>query len=228
MTLVSVILALIEGMTLGFLASIPLGPIGVLCIQRTLSRGRRAGFACGAGAATSDFVYAIAAGFSISMITNFVDEYSEFLIGAGAIVLIFLGIHMIRTKPDAAHADKPSGRKVSLWQEYVQTFFLTITNPLVLFTFLAAFSLMGVRDNIGERLMVIGGVLCGAMTWWFLLTYAVGHFRKLFTIKRLIYLNKIAGATIVALVLISLIVKTVEYCTADEQAINTEQLDSTK
>ena len=75
MEVVNLIRALTEGISVGFIASIPLGPIGVLCIQRTLNNGRRSGFASGAGAASSDFVYAVVAGFSISMITDFIDEH---------------------------------------------------------------------------------------------------------------------------------------------------------
>lgn len=216
MEVVNLIRALTEGISVGFIASIPLGPIGVLCIQRTLNNGRRSGFASGAGAASSDFVYAVVAGFSISMITDFIDEHRNILLGIGAMVLILLGLKMMLTKPEneEKQMNKAPRGKSGLWQDYVSTFFLTITNPLALFVFIGAFSLMGIHGTPMERYAVVGGVLIGALLWWLSLTMLVGYFRKKLTVRRLLYINRIAGAAIVALVIISLIVETVDYLTA--------------
>lgn len=215
MEIVNLAQSLIEGISVGFVASIPLGPIGVLCIQRTLSKGRRSGFASGAGAAASDFLYAIVAGFSVSMVTNFVETHRNLLFIGGAIVLIALGIKMMRSKPHAQlRRQRSAGHKRNLWQDFVSTFFLTITNPLALFVFMGAFTFMGVHDTRAERVLVVGGVLLGALMWWMLLTVMVGLFRRKLTLRRLLYINRIAGAAIVGLVVMTGIVEIIEHISA--------------
>ena len=214
MEIINLIKALAEGVSVGFIASIPLGPIGVLCIQRTLSKGRLAGFVSGAGAASSDFLYALVAGFSISMVTNFVEEHQSLLFVGGAVVLIMLGVKMMRSKPHKQIRRERDSKQRSLWQDYVSTFFLTISNPLALFVFMGAFSLMGVHSTRPERILVVGGVLLGALCWWLLLTIMVGFFRKKLTLRRLLYVNRIAGGMIVMLVIVAFISEIVKYLTA--------------
>lgn len=206
--------ALAEGISVGFISSIPLGPIGVLCIQRTLSKGRMSGFASGAGAASSDFLYALVAGFSVSMVTNFVEQHQTMLMIGGAVVLIILGVKMMRSKPHVQMRQRRDNKHRSLWRDYVSTFLLTITNPLALFVFIGAFSLMGVHSSRPERVLVVGGVLIGALCWWLLLTVMVGLFRKKITLRRLLHINRIAGAMIVLLVIAALISELLELLAA--------------
>lgn len=215
MEIVNLTQSLIEGVSVGFVASIPLGPIGVLCIQRTLSKGRRSGFASGAGAAASDFLYAVVAGFSVSMVTDFVETHRNLLFIGGAIVLIVLGIRMMLSKPHKQlRRQRSPGRKRNLWQDFVSTFFLTITNPLALFVFMGAFTFMGVHGTRAERILVVAGVLFGALIWWMLLTVMVGLFRRKLTLRRLLYINRIAGAAIIGLVIMAGIVEAIEYISA--------------
>lgn len=214
MEIINLVKALTEGLSVGFIASIPLGPIGVLCIQRTLSKGRLSGFVSGAGAASSDFLYALVAGFSISMVTDFVERHKMLLVFGGAIILIVLGVKMMRDKPHQKLRRQRDGKQRTLWQDYVSTFFLTISNPLALFVFMAAFSLMGVHASRPERLLVVGGVLLGALCWWLLLTFMVGLLRKKLTLRRLLYVNRTAGAMIVLLVIIAVISQIVEHFAA--------------
>lgn len=201
------ILFLVKGIVIGFLASIPLGPIGVLCIQRTLSRGRRSGFASGLGAASSDFIYAIIAGFSVSMVMEFVQEQQKILTILGAIILIGLGLKIYFTNPVVQMRRQRLKRSSGMWHDYISTFLLTITNPLAIFLFLGAFSVVGSETTIYLQCAMLSGVFVGAASWWFVLTMLVGIFRKKFTIKRIYYLNKIAGSCIIAIVLVTLIVE---------------------
>ncbi|MBP5366236.1 MAG: LysE family transporter [Bacteroidales bacterium] len=203
----SLILFLVKGIVIGFLASIPLGPIGVLCIQRTLSRGRRSGFASGLGAASSDFIYAIIAGFSVSMVMEFVQEQQKILTILGAIILIGLGLKIYFTNPVVQMRRQRLKRSSGMWHDYISTFLLTITNPLAIFLFLGAFSVVGSETTIYLQCAMLSGVFVGAASWWFVLTMLVGIFRKKFTIKRIYYLNKIAGSCIIAIVLVTLIVE---------------------
>ena len=215
----NIIRSIFDGFIVGFLASVPLGPIGVLCIQRTLNRGRRSGFVSGLGAASSDLIYAMIAGFSVSMVMNFVEEQKHLLSIVGAVILIGLGLKIYFTNPakqmrrqqqQQRQYSQHQRRGSNLWQDYLSTFFLTITNPLAIFLFLTGFSLVGGERSFELQAIMLGGVFIGASTWWFVLTMLVGLFRKKLTLKRLYYINKTAGAIIIALVLIALIGDTIK------------------
>ncbi len=196
---------LIEGLSIGFFASIPLGPIGVLCIQRTLNKGRRSGFASGLGAASSDLIYAIIASFSISFVMSFVEQQKTIITILGAVFLIGLGLKIFFSDPTKNLNAPQQRRSINLWQDYFSTFGLTITNPLAIFLFLGAFSFVGGERDFYAHVALLAGVFCGASSWWFILTMLVGLFRKNLTIKRLYYMNRTAGSIIIVLVVVALI-----------------------
>ncbi|TCO06941.1 threonine/homoserine/homoserine lactone efflux protein [Natronoflexus pectinivorans] len=198
----------IDGIIVGFSASVPLGPIGVLCIQRTLQRGRLSGFVSGLGAAVSDTIYAIIAGFSLSFIVAFIEEHVIWMQLIGATVLIILGVHIFRSNP-AVQLRRQRRRKSSYLHDFLSTMLLTISNPLALFLFLAFFAGLRVVDpamGLAGQLTLVGGVLIGASSWWLLLTTIVGFFQAAVNLRRLFWINKIAGATIIVLVIIALMV----------------------
>lgn len=209
MEVVALIRALVQGVSVGFMASVPLGPIGVLCIQRTLSRGRLSGFASGLGAATSDLIYAIIAGFGVSIVMEFVQSQEQILTWLGALVLVGLGLKIFFSNPikQMRRQTVSTKRSAGLWQDYLSTFALTIANPLAIFLFVAGFSIVGGGDGLLGRALLLCGVFLGASMWWFMLTMLVGLFRKRLTLKRLYYLNKIAGAVIVVLAVGALLYK---------------------
>ena len=196
-----------DGIKIGLLASIPLGPIGVLCIQRTLQRGRLSGFISGLGAATSDTLYAIIAGFSLSYIVSFIEQQAFWLQLGGAFILIILGVYIFRSNP-AVQLRRQRHNKTSLIQHFASTFLLTITNPLAVFIFIAFFAGFRVVDpNAGiiGQLILIFGVFIGASLWWLTLTSIVGFFRSAVNLRRLYWINKIAGLSIIVFVIIALI-----------------------
>lgn len=189
---------LIKGILVGLLASIPLGPIGVLCVQRTISKGRLSGFFSGMGAAVADTVFAMIAGFSLSFIMDFVEMWkTEFQVGGG-IIIILLGLKIFATNP-ISQMRKNRRQKSKLFEDFVSVFFLTVSNPLAVFFFVALFAGVNVvteGENIFHAGAILGGVLFGASLWWFTLTTFVNMFRKRFRIKQLWWINKIAGAVI--------------------------------
>lgn len=196
---------LIQGILIGILASIPLGPIGVLCVQRTLSRGRRAGFISGLGAATSDAVYASLAGFSLSFIVGFVEDKILYIQIVGVVILVFMGLRIYFTNP-AVQLRKQNGVKTKLLQDFLSTFMFTIANPLVVFFFVTLFAAFGVveRSNtLISQIFLVGGVFVGAAFWWFSLTSIVNLFRSKINLRRLNLINRIAGATIVILAVVA-------------------------
>ncbi len=193
---------LLDGIIVGFSASVPLGPIGVLCIQRTLNRGRLAGFVSGLGAAMSDTIYAIVAGFSLSLVLDVIEAQMFWLQLAGAIILIVMGVKIFLTNP-AIQLRRQKNKNTSLIQDFVSTFIITITNPLAIFLFIAAFSVVGGEKQFDMQLMLVSGVFIGAASWWLTLTSLVGLFRKKINLRRLYWINKIAGSTIVILVVVA-------------------------
>ncbi len=196
---------IIDGIIIGISASIPLGPIGVLVIQRTLNKGRLSGFISGLGAALSDTIYAIIAGFSLSFIVGFIETQMLWIQIIGASVLIGLGLKIFYTNP-ATQLRRQKKRSSSLVQDLFSTFILTITNPLAVFLFLAFFAgfrVVEAEQSLYDRFMLIIGVFAGASLWWFTLSSLINMLRSKINLRRLFWLNKIAGSTIIVLVCVA-------------------------
>ncbi|WP_430809599.1 MULTISPECIES: LysE family translocator [unclassified Carboxylicivirga] len=196
---------IIEGIKIGMLASIPLGPIGVLVVQRTLNKGHLSGFISGLGAALSDTIYAIIAGFSLSFIIGFVESQLLWIQIFGAIILILLGLKIFYTNP-AIQLRRQKKKSTSLLQDFLSTFALTIANPLAVFLFLAffaSFRVVGTENTAFDNLLLIMGVMAGAAAWWLILSSLINLFRSRINLRRLFWINKIAGSTIIVLVVLA-------------------------
>lgn len=204
------ILFFLEGILVGFLASIPLGPIGVICIQRTLSKTRTSGFFSGLGAATADTIFAMIAVFSLSFMTAFMENNKKWFTAIGGILILVIGFIIFYKRPK-----RPSQRKQtksSLATDYVSILFLTLSNPAYILIFLALFAAIGITSDgnvSGSNMLLIGGVLVGASCWWFTLTTAVNRLRDKFRIRHLWWINKITGGIIILfgiLLILSLVI----------------------
>lgn len=198
---------LLNGVLVGFTASIPLGPIGVLCIQKTLNKGRMSGLASGIGAATADTIYAIIAGFGLTFITNFVVSQQFYLRLISAVALFYLGLKIFRTNP-AIQLRRDSQKSPNLLADYLSILFLTISNPLTLLLFGAVFAGFGIIEGNADFksiCLLICGVFMGAFLWWTLLTGIVNLFRSKFRLKRLWWINKITGAAIIVFSIVAVI-----------------------
>jgi threonine/homoserine/homoserine lactone efflux protein len=190
---------LIKGLIVGFLASIPLGPVGVLCIQRTINKGRYSGLISGMGAATVDMFFALIAALGLTYIINFIEEKQFFIQLIGGGVLIFLGTKIFNTNP-IKQIRKHRRKKNKLIEDYLSVFFLTLSNPLAVFLFIAAFAGIGMvtsKDSSLKSSLIILGVFIGATLWWSILTFLIDFFRKHFRLKQLWWINKIAGVLII-------------------------------
>ncbi|MBN2743934.1 MAG: LysE family translocator [Marinilabiliaceae bacterium] len=194
-----------DGFIVGLIASVPLGPIGVLCIQRTLSKGRWSGFISGLGAASSDAIYAIIACFSLSYVVSFIEKQMLWLQIFGVALMLFLGLRIFYSNP-AKQLRRQKSNSKNFVQDFASVFFLTISNPLYVFLFIGIFA--GLRfvqpqnDIIGQMVLILG-VLAGASAWWFVLTSIVNLFRAKINLRRLWWINKIAGGVIVLAALFS-------------------------
>ena len=191
-------LFIIKGIIIGVLVSIPLGPVGVVCIQRTLNRGRWAGFFSGMGAAFADTIFAIIAVLGLSFIINFVEEHQLYFKIIGCVFLIFLGYRIFYTNP-ITQIRRQRNNKNNLFEDFLSVFLLTLTNPLAVFLFLAVFASLGILAdelNYYVAFYIVLGITLGAALYWFSLSSFVNAFRKKFRLKSLWWLNKISGMSI--------------------------------
>ena len=135
---------LLRGLLIGILVSAPMGPIGVLCIQRTLNKGRWAGFYTGIGAAFSDVFYCLLTGLGLSFIIDFIETNQSLLQVLGSIVLLFFGLYLIKKNPAGA-LKTPKDRKMNYTQDFVTGFLFTFSNPLILFLIIGLFTRLPIR-----------------------------------------------------------------------------------
>jgi len=197
-----------KGILIGLLVSIPLGPIGVLVIQRTVNKSRAAGLLSGMGAALSDTVYAIIAGFSLTFIIDFIQEHEMIFQTLGAMVVLGLGIHIFFKNP-VTDLRRNRIRGNTHLQDLLSSFLVTFSNPLTVFVFLAVFTSSGVAISLEQpyhAFFAILGIFTGAFLWWFSLSGIVSLFRHKINLRILWWINKTAGVIIVLFVLITVIV----------------------
>ncbi len=198
---------LIKGFLIGLFASIPLGPIGVICIQRTLNKNRLSGFVSGMGAATSDVIFAAVASFSLTIIIAFIEEKREIFQFIGGIIVALLGVKIFYTNP-VKQLRRHKRKKNGLLEDFLSVLLITFTNPLAIFLFIALFASLGVvseETTWDLSLITLSGVALGASLWWYILTSTVNHFRKQFRLKQLWWVNKISGGVIFILGIVALI-----------------------
>jgi threonine/homoserine/homoserine lactone efflux protein len=195
---------LIKGVIIGFSIAAPVGPIGVLCIRRTLAEGRLSGFLSGIGAATADATYGMIAGFGLTSISNFLIGQQIWLRLIGGLFLCYLGFKTFKTKPSD---ETISSNKHGQIGNYFSTFLLTITNPLTIISFAAVFAGLGIgkiQNNYFSSLVMVIGVFFGSGLWWLTLSTVVNVLGKRFDIKGLIWVNKVSGIIVFIFGLISL------------------------
>jgi len=187
---------LLRGLIIGFSIAAPVGPIGVLCIRRTLAGGWASGLVSGLGAASADAFYGCVAGFGLAFISNFLISQQVWLRLVGGLFLCSLGIRTLLAKP-AQEAAKTKGQ--ALPGAYISTFLLTLTNPLTIISFAAIFAGMGLasaKGNYGSAGILVLGVFLGSTLWWFMLSVGVGLLRGRFNDRWLLWVNRISGAII--------------------------------
>lgn len=192
---------LLRGFIIGLLASIPLGPIGVLCIQRTLSKNHKSGFISGLGAATADTIFATVAFFSLAVVMGFIETHMTLVKVIGGLCVMVVGIKIFFSNPVVQIRRNRAG-KTNLWQDYLSVFLLTLANPAFILVLITLFATFGISsDLIGELDggAIITGVFIGGASWWFLLTFVVSLFRNKFRPRHLLWMNRIAGAVIIFL-----------------------------
>jgi len=194
----------VKGVLIGLSIAAPVGPIGVLCIRRTLSDGRWAGLVSGLGAATADALYGCVAGFGLTFVSSFLLRQQGTLRGLGGAFLCYLGVRTLVAAP--ADNAAPVGGK-GLAGAYVSTLLLTITNPMTILSFVAVFAGLGMAAsgvNYRRAGTLVLGVFTGSALWWLLLSSAVALFRERVTLAALRWVNRFSGLIILAFGLVAL------------------------
>lgn len=201
----------LRGIVLGFSIAAPVGPIGILCIRRTLASGPRSGFVSGLGAATADAVYGGVAAFGLTAISSLLIGQQQWLRLIGGLFLCVIGIQAVRAQPGA----EPSAvgtRGGRLAGDYLSTLGLTLTNPTTILSFVAIFAGVGWvtegqdQRDFGSAAWLVAGVFSGSTAWWLILSTGVSLVRGRFNTRALRWTNRLAGGIIAlfgALALIS-------------------------
>jgi threonine/homoserine/homoserine lactone efflux protein len=185
---------LFKGIIVGFSLAAPVGPIGVLCIRRTLAGGGWRGFVVGLSSASADVVYAIIAAFGVTLISDFVAGHQQWLRLIGGIFLLALGFYTFRSRPDTHVPSKWTNREARV---YFSTFLLALMNPLTLFAYAAALSGIGIENIRSDRIyltVLVAGVFLGSLLWSSLLTTLARIFKEKISTRGLGIVNKVAGS----------------------------------
>jgi threonine/homoserine/homoserine lactone efflux protein len=185
---------LVRGLFLGLAIAAPVGPIGILCIHRTLTHGRLHGFVSGLGAATADAMYGAVAAFGLTFISQFIAGEQTWLRLLGGVLLCYLGYRAY----SAPAIEERNGRDRNLLQSYASTLLLTLSNPLTILAFAAIFAalgLIGSDASRGSATLLVAGVFLGSALWWFLLSGGTNRMRQRMA-RHMLHINRVSGALI--------------------------------
>jgi threonine/homoserine/homoserine lactone efflux protein len=185
----------LQAAVVGFAIAAPVGPIGVLCIRRTLANGRIAGLVSGLGAATADATYGGIAGFGVTFLSTLLVSQQIPIRLLGGAFLLLLGVRTFLSVPGDPHR-KPEGNLAS---DYLSTFALTLSNPVTIVAFAAIFAGLGVTGqdvDYTAGALLVSGVFAGSALWWVILSSVISSFRDAFDLDRLRWVNRISGLVI--------------------------------
>lgn len=198
-----------KGILIGIMASAPMGPVGVLCIQRTLNKGRWYGFITGIGACVSDFIYALFTGLGMSFMMNFVgNERNRFLLQiSGSVVLLLFGIYCYRSNPTRNIHKRNKTQKGTLVHNGVTAFLVTLSNPLIIFLFIFLFAQFAfvVPNRPIEMTVGYASIVGGALLWWFGLSWLIDKVRGKFDDTGILIINRVVGCIVIIFSVIMLL-----------------------
>jgi threonine/homoserine/homoserine lactone efflux protein len=197
----AMLLAGLKGLAVGFSIAAPVGPIGLLCIRRTLSGGWRLGLATGMGAATADMAYGLVAAAGLTAVTEVLVGARQPLQFAGGAVLILLGLTFLRAE---APGERVGAESTGLPAAYATTFLLTLTNPATILSFAAVMAGLGAMSASGQTVVLVAGVFVGSALWWLALSTAVSLIRHRLPPTVLVWINRASGAAIMAFGILAL------------------------
>ncbi|TNE73877.1 LysE family translocator [bacterium] len=189
---------LLKGLIAGITIAIPVGPVNLICIQRTINDGHARGLVSGLGAALADTLYGFIAGFGLTLVSQFLFENLPVLKIAGGLVIIALALRVLSAKPKIIRKNQEISTK-SLWSAFTSTFAITLTNPLTIMAFIGIFAGLGLDNhstNSNSSLILIAGVFSGSLLWWVSLSTFVDRIRHKLSPRMIHYFNRASGVII--------------------------------
>ena len=197
-----------KGMLIGIIASAPMGPVGVLCVQRTLNKGRWYGFITGIGAVLSDIIYAAVTGYGMSYVMDVLSNQQTkmYLQIVGSIMLLAFGLYTYKSDPTKKIHNSGNG-KGTLFHNGMTAFLVTFSNPLIIFLFLACYAQFAFVMPNHPFEMVVGflSIVFGALLWWFGLTWLIDKVRNKFDNSSIMLINRMIGSIVIIFSLIVLL-----------------------
>ena len=197
---VNTIELVIKGLIVGILASAPMGPVGVLTIQRTLNKGRWYGMVTGLGAAVSDIIYAAISLLGMSFVMDFIENPRNmfWFKVIGGILLMFFGIYTYLSNP-TNNLRPANPNKGSLWHNGITGFLVTFSNPLIILLFIALMARFEfvVPEHYWEQGLGYIAIFAGALIWWFGLTYIINKVRNKFQVNTICKINRLIGSVVI-------------------------------
>jgi threonine/homoserine/homoserine lactone efflux protein len=185
---------LLKGFVVGIIIAVPVGPVGIMCVRRTIFEGKLAGFVSGLAAATADAIFGFIAAFGLTFISDLLIGYHQWLRIAGGCYLLYIGGSAVLKAPELRAGFEQDAE--SLFRDYLSTFALTLTNPITILAFLGIFSAIGLG---GEKatfdraaILVLGGWL-GSLLWWLALSFGLGSLLRSFEARHLNWINRGSG-----------------------------------
>ncbi|NLZ94733.1 MAG: LysE family transporter [Bacteroidales bacterium] len=197
-----------KGIIIGIIVSAPMGPIGILCVQRTLSKGRLHGFVSGLGAMLSDLIYAAITLIGMDIVDNLLEANEQLLQSIGSIVIIIFGVATFFTNPLKILRPSKNTSKMDYGQDFITAFFLTLSNVAIIFLFISLFARFHYNPldtNWFTFAVGLASIGIGALAWWFFITTYVSKLKKHFSRRYLMYFNRTMGALLILLGLIGII-----------------------
>lgn len=197
---------LMRGFAIGVLISAPMGPIGMLVIQRTLDKGRWPAFFTGIGASISDLFYCVLTGAGIAFVTDFIAAQQFWLQILGSIAIAIFGVYLFRKNP-ARQLSRSAGLPAAntYWKDVVTGFLLTVSNPLILFFIIGLFARFNFLLPEFKYYHYVSGYLsiaAGALAWWFVVTFFVDKMRAHFNVRSLYIVNRIIGGILIVFAIV--------------------------
>jgi threonine/homoserine/homoserine lactone efflux protein len=187
------LIALLKGVAIGVVIALPVGPVGVLCVRRTVFEGPVYGFISGIGAATADTIFGVIAAAGLTFLRDWLLFYQDWFGAAGGIFLVIVGVRTLLVPPTERETVPLSGER--RFTAYFSTFALTITNPITILAFAAIFAKVGIAESAGMFTlgMLVLGVFAGSLVWWFGLSFGLFWLQRLAGSFHLTWLNRISG-----------------------------------
>ncbi len=211
-----------RGLAIGIIISAPMGPVGILCVQRTLNKGRKTGLYTGVGAAISDIFYCILTGFGLSFIEEFLERNSNIIQLLGSVVLIGFGVYLFKSNP-SRKLRKPQEQRIPAGRDILNGFLFTFSNPLIIFLIIGLFARFNfLMPDIRFYHYIIGFscIFLGALLWWYFVTFFVDKVRAHFNLRSMWLINKIIGSVIFLFAIVGIITAVSGLASAARPMIN--------